>query len=43
MKKRQTARDPEWYAEQATKLRDEFEQKQNQLREYQLLLTMPEV
>ena len=32
------ARDPEWYAEQATKLRDELEQKQNQLREYRLAL-----
>jgi hypothetical protein len=31
-------RDPEWYAEQATKLRDELEQRQNQLREYRLAL-----
>ena len=31
-------RDPEWYAEQATKLRDELEQRQAQLREYRLAL-----
>jgi hypothetical protein len=26
--------DPEWYAKQAAKLRDEFERRQNQLRDY---------
>jgi hypothetical protein len=30
--------DPEWYAAQATKLRDELDQRQAQLRDYQLAL-----
>jgi hypothetical protein len=30
--------DPEWYAEQATKLRDELERRQSQLREYRQAL-----
>src|SRR5258708_26181077 len=30
--------DPEWYAAQARKLRDEFDQRQAQLRDYQLAL-----
>jgi hypothetical protein len=30
--------DPEWYASQAAKLRDELEQRQAQLREYRLAL-----
>ena len=32
------AQDPEWYAEQAAKLRDELEYRQKQLRDYQRAL-----